>query len=517
MRSSREVAMKRVLLVTLSLLKLARAGPEIDAKASNYSFPDDFIFGVSSAAFQIEGGWNEGGKGESVWDSVVHNNPELIKDLTTADVAADSYHLFKDDIKIIKSLGVSSYRLSISWPRLLPNGTNQIINQEGVKYYRTVFEELIKANITPLVTIYHWDMPKPVSDIGGWKNPKIIDYFVDYSRLVFDLYGDLVKFWITLNEPDLICQDVFHLDWYLPEEINNKFGEYSCTRNILLAHARAYRLYEKEYKPHQNGKVAITLNSCFAVPKDPNNPEDVLAAESFLQFHIGTYAHPILSEEGDFPRFVRERVNNMSREQGLSESRLPYFTDEEIKALRGSSDILGVNHYTTYLISSSSMEPNWKIPSIAHDSGAKVNYNTSWARPGSIWLRVNPPGIRKTLNWYDTQYNLQAKDIPILITENGLSDFGQTEDYERVSYINNYMYQVLLAMKEDGCNVKGYYSWSLMDAFEWSDGYTITFGLFKVDFNSPNKTRTPKLSAYNYANIVRTRRIDFDFIKLPTV
>uniref|UniRef100_A0A2A4IUI6 Beta-glucosidase n=1 Tax=Heliothis virescens TaxID=7102 RepID=A0A2A4IUI6_HELVI len=514
MGSSNGVVFNKLLLVTLNLLQLARGGSDEYSGVSNYSFPDDFIFGVATSAYQIEGAWNEGGKGESIWDTYIHKNPEYSQDYSNGDNAADSYHHFMDDIEVIKSLGVSHYRMSISWPRILPNGTADHINQEGVLHYRRLFEELVKVNITPVVTIYHWDIPTPLFGFGLWKNSTLSDHFLDYARILFNLYGDLVKMWVTINEPDIICDDGILFNKFLPETESNGFNEYLCIHNMLLAHARTYRLYEKEFKPHQKGKIGLCLDAIWTEPKNPENPEDVKAAERYEQMHISTYAHLIFSEAGDYPSYVRERVDNMSREQGYKQSRLPYYTNEELKSLQGSADFLGINHYTTFLATSSPMEPFWSIPSMDHDTAVRLEVNEAWPRPGVDWLSVYPPGIRKLLNWLKNNFKL-LEDIPIMITENGLTDEGQTEDYDRISYYNNYLYQVLLAINEDGCNVKGYFGWSLLDTFEWNYGYTVTFGLFKVDFNSPNKTRTPKLSAYNYANIVRTRRIDFDFIKAP--
>ncbi|KAJ8733390.1 hypothetical protein PYW08_001688 [Mythimna loreyi] len=514
MLSSSGVAVNRALLLTLSLLQYASGSLGVNSGVSNYSFPDDFIFGVASAAYQIEGAWNEGGKGESMWDTYIHQHPNYTVDRSNADVAADSYHRFMDDIEMIKSIGITYYRLSISWPRLLPNGMDNYISQEGKKYYRTLFEELLKANITPVVTLFHWDMPTPLMDLGGWANPKIVDYFEDYARVVFNLYGDIIKMWTTINEPHQQCYNGYSRDHFVPAIKSGGIGGYLCTHYTLLSHARVYRMYEKEYKPYQKGQIAITLDAFWADPKDSNSPEDVVAAEDYLQMHLAIYSHPIFSDVGDYPNFVRERVNNMSRQQGFPRSRLPYFTDEEVQALQGSSDFFSLNHYTTFLITPSSIEADWQVPSWDHDTGVRMEQNLSWPMPGADWLTVNPPGLRKTLNWIQNNYRM-LKEIPIIITENGMCDWGETDDYERVSYYNDYLYQVLLAMYEDGCNVKGYFSWTLMDDFEWIDGYSAKFGLFKVDFDSPEKTRTAKLSAHSYANIAQTRRIDFDYIKPP--
>ncbi|XP_075972009.1 myrosinase 1-like [Anticarsia gemmatalis] len=502
-------------LVALSLLHLAFGSIDgFKDGVSNYSFPDDFIFGVSTAAFQIEGGWNADGKGESMWDTYLHKHPEYTPDRSNGDVAADSYHKYMEDIDMIKNLGVNYYRMSISWPRILPNGTDNNINHAGVMYYRTLFEELLRVNITPIVTLFHWDMPTPLMDLGGWSNPKIVDYFEDYARVAFNLYGDVIKTWTTINEPHQHCYNGYGHAFFVPALLSHGVGEYLCTHYILLSHARVYRMYEKEFRAYQKGRVGITLDAFWSEPKNPDKPEDVDAAKWYLQMHLDIYAHPIFSDVGDYPSFVRERVNNMSLQQGFSRSRLPYFSAEEIDSLRGSSDFFGLNHYTTFLMSQSNMEKEWLVPSLDHDAGVKVEQNLTWPLPGPEWLTVYPAGFRKLLNYIQTNYRI-VKKIPIIVTENGMGDKGQIEDYERCSYFNDYLYQVLLAIHQDNCNVQGYFAWTLMDDFEWSDGYVTKFGLYQVDFEDPNRPRTPKLSAKNYRNIVRTRRIDFNYIKPP--
>ncbi|XP_041970641.1 myrosinase 1-like isoform X2 [Aricia agestis] len=480
---------------------------------SNYSFPDEFMFGVASAAFQIEGGWNAGGKGEGMWDTYLHKHPQFTVDHSNGDIAADSYHKYKQDVIMVKSLGVQYYRLSISWPRILPHGTANYISKDGVRYYRALFDELIKANITPVVTLFHWDMPTVFMDLGGWTNPKVVDYFVDYARVAFELFGDVVKIWTTMNELHIHCYQGYGLDVFVPAMNLRGIAEYLCSHNMLLGHARAYHLYDKEFRPHQKGKIGVTLDAFFAEPKDSNKQEDVEAAERYLQMRLGLYAHPIYSESGNYPDLVRERIANISRQQGFSRSRLPEFTPEEVEMVKGTSDFFGLNHYTTYQMSPSEMEEDWQVPSMDHDVGVKMAPDPSWPIPGCSWLAVYPPGFRKLLNWITDNYGTK---IPIVVTENGVCDGGELNDYTRVSYFNNYLNQMLLAMNEDGCNVQGYFAWTLMDDFEWSDGYTVKFGLFHVDFKSPKRTRTPKLSAINFHEIAVTRRVNFDFIKIPS-
>ncbi|XP_045519129.1 myrosinase 1-like isoform X1 [Pieris brassicae] len=514
MQSLCRVAQSGALLTCFSLLCVANGvSALVRSGLSNYTFPDNFMFGVATAAFQIEGGWNAGGKGESVWDTYIHKHPDYTLDKSNGDVAADSYHKYKQDIIMVESLGVKYYRLSISWPRILPKGTDDYINEEGVKYYRRIFEGLLKANITPVVTLYHWDLPTPLMDLGGWANPKIIDYFEDYARVAFRLFGDVVKYWTTINEIHIHCYHGYGNDYFVPAVKFEGVAEYLCSHYMLLGHARVYHLYDKKFKPYQKGIIGITLDSFFAEPKDEKNSDDVAAAERYLQMRLGQYAHPIYSKEGNYPDLVRERINNLSISQGFSRSRLPVFTPQEVEMLRGSSDFFGLNHYTSILASSSLMEDGWAVPSLDHDTGVKGEQDPKWPIPGAPWLAVHPPGFRKLLNWITKQYGTK---VPIIVTENGMSDSGSLNDYERVSYYNRYLEQLLLAIHEDGCNVAGYIAWTLMDDFEWKDGYSVKFGLFHVDYNSPKRTRMPKLSAINYREIVTTKRINFDYIKIPS-
>ncbi|KAM3967155.1 LOW QUALITY PROTEIN: myrosinase 1 [Aphomia sociella] len=512
MRSSSTVALIGAVLVSFSLLHLAQAviaheGSEI---REDYEFSEDFKFGVSTAAFQIEGAWNEGGKGESMWDKYLHDHPEYTPDRSNGDIAADSYHKYVEDVKLIKDLGVKYYRFSLSWPRLLPQGTDNERNEVGIDYYHRLLKEQ-KADIIPVVTLFHWDLPTLLMDLGGWTNPKVIDYFVDYARFAFKEFGDEIKIWTTMNEPHQHCYNGYGSDYFVPRLKSSGIGDYLCAHYMLLAHAKAYRLYEREFKPHQNGRVGITLDAFWADPKNSSDPLDVIAAKRYIQLHLGIFAHPIYSNTGDYPALVRDIINTNSRKQNFTRSRLPVFSKHEIEELKGSSDFFGLNHYTTFLMAHPAANETWNIPSWDHDTYAKMEQNPAWPVPGAEWLSVYPPGFRKLLNWIKKNYG----DVPIIITENGMCDYGGLKDYTRVSYYNDYLYQMLLAMKKDNVNVEGYFAWTLLDDFEWSDGYITKFGLYEVDFDSPERTRRKKLSADNYRNIVVKRKIDFDYIKQP--
>ncbi|XP_028170456.1 myrosinase 1-like [Ostrinia furnacalis] len=510
MRGKSRVALSVAALACFSFLSTVSglSEPLMYTGLSNYTFPEEFIFGVATSAYQIEGGWNLGGKGESMWDTHLHKYPNYTVDGSNADIAADSYHLYKEDVKMVQYLGLTYYRLSMSWPRLLPRGTDNYISEDGKRYYRNVFEELLKANITPVVTLFHWDLPTPLMDLGGWNNPRVVDYFEDYARVAFELFGDVVKIWTTMNEPHQHCYNGYGGTQFAPALNAHGIGEYLCTHYMLLAHAKAYHLYDKVFRPKQNGQIGITLDSFWAEPKNASDPEDVAAAENYLQMHLGIYANPIFN--GDYPDFVRQRVNNMSIQQGYTRSRLPYFSQEEVKMLKGSSDFFGLNHYASFLMSPCPGD-EYNVPSMDHDTGVCLEQHPNWPKPGAVWFSVNPEGFRKLLNWVNDNY-IKKNNMSIIVTENGLCDLGGLKDYARISYHKKYLYQLLLAKNLDNINIQGYFAWTLMDVFEWTDGYTSKFGLFHVDFESPERTRTPKLSAQLYKQIVKTRQIDFEFL-----
>ena len=314
------------------------------------TFPEDFIFSTATAAYQIEGGWNEGGKGENIWDTFTHQTPSPIENGDTGDEACDSYHLFQEDVKLLVSLGVKAYRFSISWARVLPDGHHNNINMEGVDYYNALISELINNNIIPMITLYHWDLPQDLQNIGGWENPEIVDYFANYARVLFSLFGDRVKFWITLNEP--VCTSVLGhgIGIHAPGKKDIGFTVYKVSYNLLKSHAAAFHVYNDEFKPKQNGKCGITLSSHFNYPKKENDSADIAAADRAAQFSLGWFAHPIFHPDGDYPSVMREYVDRKSKEQGLNQSRLPYFTEDEVNYIKGTSDFFGLNSYSTHLI-----------------------------------------------------------------------------------------------------------------------------------------------------------------------
>ncbi|KAH1014875.1 hypothetical protein HUJ05_012687 [Dendroctonus ponderosae] len=255
------------------------------AVAEKY-FPDEFKFGAATASYQIEGGWDEDGKGLSMWDNFAHE-PGHIADNSTGDIACDSYHKYREDVAILKDLGVDIYRFSIAWPRIMPNGTPNEINQAGIDYYLNLIAELLLHDIEPIVTIYHWDLPQHLEDLGGWLNPQIADYFGDYARVVFEHFGPYVKYWITLNEPLAICSMGYGGDSLAPGKSLVGDGIYQCAYNTIKAHAKAYRIYEQEFKPEQGGKVTSNIHSPTFYSKT-DSTEDIEARERAFEFTVLT-------------------------------------------------------------------------------------------------------------------------------------------------------------------------------------------------------------------------------------
>ncbi|XP_018565439.1 myrosinase 1-like [Anoplophora glabripennis] len=467
---------------------------------SNHTFPSFFKFGVATAAYQVEGAWNEDGKGENIWDRLVHNTSIVINH-DTGDVACDSYHKYKEDVQLLTQLGVNFYRFSISWSRILPTGYPDQINKAGVEYYKNLINELKANNIEPFVTIYHWDLPQPLQEIGGWLNETLVDIFAEYAKTLFTLFGDDVKYWMTFNEPRQICYEGYGLGWKAPAMKLLGIGPYRCAHVLIKSHAKAYHIYQDNFKEKQGGKVGIVVDTDWYEPAT-NNPLDREAAERTLQFRWGWYAHPLV--HGNYPKIMIQRVAMRSKLEGFEGSRLPAFTPEEVNYIKGSYDFLGLNQYASSLVKFKP-ESEIGIPSYENDMGTLTFRDPSWERGASDWLYVVPWGIGKVLKWIKKNYNSPE----IIITENGYSDYdGALQDDKRINYIQGYLSSILEAIYEDGVKVTGYTAWSLMDNFEWYSGYREKFGLFQVDFQSKNRTRTAKKSANFYRNVIHSRKLN---------
>ncbi|KAI7982189.1 Beta-glucosidase 12 [Camellia lanceoleosa] len=474
------------------------------------SFPPGFAFGTASSAYQYEGGANKGGRGPSMWDTFTHKYPGKITDGSNGDVATDSYHRYKEDVAIMKEMGLDAYRFSISWSRVLPSGKlSGGVNKEGIKYYNNLIDELLEKGIKPFVTLFHWDTPQVLEDeYGGFLSQKIVDDYQSFAELCFKEFGDRVKHWITLNEPWTYSVGGYTVGQLAPGrcsswlQLNCTGGDsstepYIVSHHQLLAHAAAVNLYKQKYQASQKGKIGITLITQWMVPfsKARHNHNAALRA---MDFTLGWFMEPLAT--GDYPRTMRTLVAK----------RLPKFSKEQSKMLKGSFDFIGLNYYTANY---AAYAPNSNSVFVSYLTDSWVNLTTErngvpiGAKAASSWLFVYPRGIYDVLLYTKKKYNNPL----IYITENGIDEVNNATlsleealvDNMRIHYYYHHLSFLLQAIK-DGANVKGYFAWSLLDNFEWNSGYTVRFGINYVDFKNGLK-RYPKLSAKWFKNFLKKR------------
>lgn len=452
------------------------------------SFPNDFTWGCATASYQIEGAWLEGGKGLSTWDAFSHTPGKILQG-HTGDIACDHYHRYKEDVALMAEIGLPSYRFSLSWPRIQPTGYGKP-NPEGIRFYSDLIDELLKHNITPWLTLYHWDLPLALQiEFDGWLNPKLADFFVEYADICFDNFGDRVKHWITFNEPWVTAILGFGQGVFPPGRVSNS-EPYLVAHQMLCSHGKAVELYRRKYQ-HQNGEIGMVCNCDWREPKT-DNEKDRAAAQRALEFFLGWFSDPIYF--GDYPEIMRQRVKE----------RMPQFTPEERDQIKGSNDFFGLNHYTTMYTSDASSKPlaasAFSNVGLVEDQEVQLFADPKWEKTTMNWPIV-PWGLNKLLHWIDDRYGRPQ----IVITENGcsLNDQlvnGAVADPRRIDYLKNYLSECHRAI-ENGVNLKGYFIWSLMDNFEWAFGFTRRFGIYYVDYDSGK--RIPKTSAEWFRQVIR--------------
>ncbi|KAL3519171.1 hypothetical protein ACH5RR_021760 [Cinchona calisaya] len=497
-------------------------------------FPNGFVFGASASAFQYEGAVDKDGRGPSIWDTFLKENyPDIVKDGGLE--AIGHYYQYKDDVRVMKEMGIDSYRFSISWSRVLPNGrrTDRAevgkiengVNEEGIKFYNDLINELIANDIEPMVTLFHWDVPQALeNEYLGFLDRRIVQDFIGFADLCFSRFGDRVKHWITFNEPWSFSVGGYSMGTFAPGrgasapnariEMNFDFppsratskqaisftltpmsGDpstepYIVSHNQLLAHAKAVELYRLQYQRKQMGKIGITLVSFWAVPYH-DTKEDKDAAQRAIDFMFGWFMDPITN--GDYPSSMRSLVG----------WRLPTFTVMESQLLKGSFDFLGFNYYTSNYVLNDPPNPASK-PHYKTDSQAKCTPLRDGVpigeRAASDWLYVYPKGLMEHLDYIRKHY----KNPLVIITENGCDEFNVKDlsywvaffDDKRMSYHYKHLQFVKKAI-DKGANIQGYYIWSLMDNLEWSSGFQTRFGMNFIDFKNDLK-RYPKLSSAWY-------------------
>ncbi|KZV92227.1 glycoside hydrolase family 1 protein [Exidia glandulosa HHB12029] len=450
--------------------------------------PKGFLWGFATASFQIEGSTGADGRGKSIWDDF-SNTPGKTLDGKGGDVATDSYRLWKEDIQLLKSYGVKAYRFSLAWSRIIPlGGRNDPVNELGIKFYSDFIDELIANDIVPFVTLYHWDLPQALHDrYGGWLNKdEIVQDYENYARLCFTRFGDRVKHWLTLNEPWCIAVLGYGRGIFAPgrssdrtrsSEGDSATEPWLVAHHEMLAHAHAVKAYREDFKALQGGQIGITLNGDWSMPYD-DSPENVAAAQHARDVAIGT--DPIYL--GSYPEFMKEMLGD----------RLPEYSPEEWAIVHGSSDFYGMNTYTTNMIKAGGEDEfqGKTMYTFTRPDGTQLG-----TQAHSPWLQTYPEGFRALLNYLWKRYQK-----PIFVTENGFSvkDEGSMpleqalQDTDRVEYYQGATQSILAAIHEDGVDIRSYFAWSLLDNFEWAEGYTTRFGVTYVDYET--QTRYPKAS-----------------------
>ncbi|KAI4491153.1 hypothetical protein M0802_010374 [Mischocyttarus mexicanus] len=488
------------IIIIISVFSLTSTqGNNLSEENEEYlRFPPNFLLGAATSAYQIEGAWNVSDKGESVWDRFTHEGNGIIFNNETGDVACDSYNKFREDISLLKQIGAKAYRFSLSWTRIIPNGFSNNVSKDGIAHYHNLIDELLANDIEPIVTIYHWDHPQVLEDAGGWLNSLIIDWFVDYARIVFTEYASKVKKFIIVNEPTINCVIIYSMGFFAPGKPSLRgTGEYVCVHNMLKAHAIVYRMYQKEYKNAYNGSLGVSLNAINFYPKQKG---DLESAEVAFQFANGWILHPVYSEKGDYPEIMKQKIAMKSQQQGYPRSRLPEFDDYWINYIRGTSDFIAVNHYTSQVV-----EPGVEgiEPSFLNDQGLLQDQDPTWESTISPWLKVVPEGFSMVLRKLATEYN-----NPLMyITENGVSGNNSLDDEQRINYFKNYLKEMLICIHRDKINIKGYLIWSFLDSFEWDRGYSEPFGIIHVNFTDPERKRTLKKSAHWWKKVMKYRSL----------
>ncbi|KZP20343.1 glycoside hydrolase family 1 protein [Athelia psychrophila] len=455
--------------------------------------PADFMWGFATASFQIEGSTDADGRGPSIWDDF-SRTPGKTADGRNGDVATDSYNRYKEDIALLVKYGVKSYRFSISWSRIIPlGGRDDPVNAAGVKWYSDLIDELLKNGITPFVTLYHWDLPQGLHDrYLGWLNKdEIVKDYVRYARVCFAAWGDRVKHWLTMNEPWCISILGYSRGVFAPGRCSDRersaLGDsstepYIAGHSVILASASAVQAYRTEFKPTQGGQIGITLNGDWAMPYD-DAPENVAAAQHALDFAIGWFADPIYL--GYYPPYMREVLGD----------RLPDFTAEEWAVVKGSSDFYGMNTYTTNLCKAGGRD---EVQGNVEYTFTRPDGTELGTQAQCAWLQDYPDGFRALLKYLYGRYKL-----PIYCTENGFAVKDESAiaaanvedalaDGDRVHYYQGTTRALVQSVHEDGVDIRAYFPWSLLDNFEWADGYVTRFGVTYVDYET--QERRPKES-----------------------
>jgi beta-glucosidase len=443
------------------------------------TFPKGFLWGAATAAYQVEGAVNEDGRGQSIWDTFSHTAGKTTHG-DTGDIADDHYHRLDDDLDLMDQLGLKAYRFSVAWPRIQPSGRGPL-NQAGIDHYRRLVDGLRARSIMPCLTLYHWDLPQPLEDDGGWRNRDTSERFGEYADVVFGALGDDVPMWITLNEPWVSAWMGYGTGAHAPG-IADEAAALGATHHLLLAHARG--LEAMRAGGASNAQLGITLNLAPALPTEDGGEHEA-AARRVDGNQNRLFLDPIF--KGTYPNDMVEHYRPVHD--------FSFVVDGDLEAISAPIDFLGVNYYMRHRVAA---DPD------DEERGAII-HTPEEPRTAMGW-GIDPEGLSALLVRLDAEYT----NVPLYITENGAAFYdyvdpeGDVDDEERVSYLDGHFRAAHDAI-EQGVNLAGYFVWSFLDNFEWALGYSKRFGIVFVDYGT--QTRTPKQSARWYQKVIERNGI----------
>ncbi|MEW5987620.1 MAG: GH1 family beta-glucosidase [Chloroflexota bacterium] len=451
-------------------------------------FPDGFLWGVATSAYQIEGAWNEDGRGESIWDRFAHT-PGRIQDGSTGDVACDHYHHWPEDVAIMKQLGIQVYRFSVSWPRILPEGrigpNGKGLNGKGLNFYDRLVDGLLEAGIIPFVTLYHWDLPQTLQEKGGWAARDTAAAFAELADVTTRRLGDRVQNWITHNEPWCTSLLSHQIGEHAPGW-QNWYAALRVAHHVLLSHGLATERIRANVK---NSQVGIALNFEPAEPASPS-PADYHAARLWDGYYFRWFLDPLCGR-----RYPADMLDYYQR-QGYLPHGLDFVQAADLDTIARPTDFLGINYYTRHVARDESSPDN--RPQTVFPAPVSKRTEMGW--------EVSPQTFYNLLNRLHFEYQIPK----LIVTENGCSyleepdEGGRVADTRRIQFLQGHLAAAHRAI-QNGVPLAGYFQWSLLDNFEWARGYTQRFGIIHVDYAT--QKRTLKDSAFWYRDVIATNSV----------
>ncbi|MDS4040449.1 MAG: GH1 family beta-glucosidase [Candidatus Competibacter sp.] len=465
--------------------------------------PDSFLWGAATAAYQVEGGYQQDGKGLSIWDVYSHL-PGTTYMGTNGDIAADHYNRYREDVRLMAEMGLQSYRFSIAWTRIFPNGTGKI-NHEGIAFYNRLIDELLKHNIIPFITLYHWDLPQALQDIGGWENRDLIDIFTHYAKTCFEYFGDRVEHWITFNETINFIM-LGYRDGLHPPGIRDEKRAVEVSHIVNLAHAKAVLEYRNLVRKGRimTGKIGIAHVLLPGFPIS-DREDDIRACEFYEGMDFHWFYDPIL--KGEYPELIFNHYQ--------TKYQTPTILDNDMALLQSAaSDFIGVNYYQSTFLAHNPLDG---VGTAALNTSGEKGSQRESGIPGLFKKVFNPKVEYSPWDWaiypeglFEGMTRIQERygNIPIFITENGLGDKDQIAenseilDFPRIEYLSRHLRECKRAI-QDGIKLAGYFAWSFIDLLSWLNGYQKQYGFVYVD-REKGLERRKKQSYFWYRKLIRT-------------